>query len=424
MAQTKSLRSKSRVVKRNAGASRGSKGSAFKRGPRTSRNLKDMDTTFLVLLGVLVIFGLIALSSASSVIGYQLHDGDTYWYLKHQLLYGGLIGGVAFFVMSKIDYHYWRQHAFSIAVVSIILLLAVFTPLGFEALGARRWIAIGGFTFQPSEVVKLSFLIYLAAWLEKQGRQVHDTHYGFSPFMMMLGALVLLIAIAQKDLGTTIVIAVISIVMYFIAGAPWKHLGAIFVGGVAAFFVLIKIAPYRAARLTTFLNPELDPQGIGYHINQALLAVGSGGFFGLGLGRSRQKFNYLPEVVTDSIYAIIAEELGFVVAFGLILLFLALTLQALRIAKGAPDAFGKYMAVGIATWIGFQAFVNIGAMLSLLPLTGITLPFISYGSTSMIMLMAAAGLLASISRFSTVSSGNSSKKKSTNGSRRVSRARA
>lgn len=408
MAEAKALRAKSRVVKRNTNNNRtvrqGSKKSVFSRGPKTGRSFKDIDRTLLILMGVLVVFGFTMLSSASSVIGYQ-EQGDSYYFLKHQMLYGGLLGGVAFFVMSKIDYHYWRQYAFPIAVGTIILLLAVFIPgIGIELLGAKRWIAIGGFNFQPSEVVKLSFLIYLAAWLEKQGKEVHSTHYGFSPFMMMLGALVLLIAVAQRDLGTTIVIAVISIVVYFVAGAPWKHLGAIFLGGIVAFFALIKIAPYRAARLTVFLNPEIDPQGIGYHINQALLAVGSGGFFGLGLGRSRQKFNYLPEVITDSIYAVIAEEMGFIIAFGVILIFLAITVQAFRIARGAPDAFGKYIAVGVATWIGFQAFVNIGAMLSLLPLTGITLPFISYGSTSMIMLFAATGLLASVSRFSTVPS--------------------
>jgi cell division protein FtsW (lipid II flippase) len=158
-----------------------------------------------------------------------------------------------------------------------------------------------------------------------------------------------------------IVIAVISIVVYFVAGAPWKHLAWLGIGGVAAFFALIKVAPYRAARLTVFLNPEIDPQGIGYHINQAILAIGSGGFFGVGLGHSLQKFGYLPEAATDSIFSIIAEELGFMFAAGVVLLFLAFTLQSFRIAKRAPDQFGRLLATGIATWIGFQAFVNIGA---------------------------------------------------------------
>lgn len=367
-------------------------------GTKATASQRPVDITLLVLLAAIIIFGLIMLSSASSVLSYQTH-GDSFYYLKHQILYGVILGGLAFYVLSKIDYHYWRKYAFPIAVVTMVLLFAVFIPgLGVELLGAKRWINLGGFYFQPSEVVKLTFLIYLAAWLEKRGKDVEDMSYGLISFLVMLGALVLLIAVAQRDLGTTIVIAVISVVMYFIAGAPWKHLGLIFIGGIAAIFALIKVAPYRAARLSVFLNPELDPQGIGYHINQSLLAIGSGGFFGLGLGHSRQKFNYLPEVATDSIYAVIAEELGFIFAIGVVILFLAFTLKALQIAKQSPDQFGKLLAVGIAVWIGFQAFVNIGAMLSLLPLTGITLPFISYGSSSMIMLLAATGILANISR--------------------------
>lgn len=338
------------------------------------------------------------LSSASSVLAYQ-NFGDSYYYVKHQIGYGLLLGGIAFYVMSKIDYHYWRRYAFSIAVGTLVLLLLVFIPgVGVELLGAKRWINIGGFFFQPSEVVKLSFLIYLAAWLEKRGKELHDVHFGFLSFGIMLGVLVLLIAVAQKDLGTTVVIAVISLVTYFVGGAPLKHIAGIIGAGIVAFFGLVAIAPYRAARLTVFLNPDADPQGIGYHISQALLAIGSGGFFGVGLGHSLQKFNYLPEVTTDSIFAIIAEEMGFLFAGAVILLFLLFVFQAIKIAKGAQDQFGKLLAVGIATWIGFQAFVNIGAMLSVLPLTGIPLPFISYGSSSMITLLAATGLLANISR--------------------------
>ncbi len=357
-----------------------------------------MDPTLIILLLVIILFGLIMLSSASSVLGYQTF-GDSYYYLKHQLLYGVLLGGIAFYVMSTVDYHYWRQHAFPILAGTMVLLFAVFIPgIGQELLGAKRWISIGGFFFQPSEVVKLTFLIYLAAWLQKRGKEVEHVSYGFASFVIMLGFLVLMIAVAQKDLGTTIVISVISVVVYFVAGAPWKHLASIFFGGVVAVLALIKIAPYRAARLTVFLNPEVDPQGIGYHVNQALLAIGSGGFFGLGLGHSRQKFNYLPEVATDSIFAVIAEELGFLFAVLVVVLFVAFTMRALHIAKHAPDQFGRLLAVGIATWIGFQAVVNVSAMLSLLPLTGIPLPFISYGSSSLITLLAATGILANISR--------------------------
>lgn len=363
-----------------------------------NRSAGPMDPTLIILLVVIIVFGLIMLSSASSVLGYQTF-GDSYYYLKHQLLYGVLLGGIAFYVLSTVDYHYWRQHAFPILVGTMVLLFAVFLPgIGQELLGAKRWINIGGFFFQPSEVVKLTFLIYLAAWLQKRGKEVEHVSYGFASFVIMLGFLVLMIAVAQKDLGTTVVISVISVVVYFVAGAPWKHLASIFVGGLVAVLALIKIAPYRAARLTVFLNPEVDPQGIGYHVNQALLAIGSGGFFGVGLGHSRQKFNYLPEVATDSIFAVIAEELGFLFAAMVVVLFVAFTIRALTIAKHAPDQFGRLLAVGIATWIGFQAVVNVSAMLGLLPLTGIPLPFISYGSSSFITLLAASGILANISR--------------------------
>lgn len=365
---------------------------------RHGLSLGQPDWTLLALLGAIIIFGLIMLSSASSVLSYQKF-GDSYYYLKHQIIYGLGLGAIAFYTLGTIDYHYWRQNAFVILVGTAILLFLVFIPgIGVELLGAKRWISLGGFFFQPSEVVKLTFLIYLAAWLEKRGKEVADVTYGFISFLLMLAFLMAMIAIAQKDLGTTIVISVISIIVYFVAGAPWKHMGLIFGSGAIALLALIKIAPYRAARWTVFLNPEVDPQGIGYHINQALLAIGSGGFFGLGLGHSRQKFNYLPEVATDSIFAIVAEELGFVFAIGVVLLFLMFIWRALRIAQHAPDQYGRLLAVGIAVWIGFQAFVNIGAMLALLPLTGIPLPFISYGSSSLITLLAAVGILMNISR--------------------------
>lgn len=352
----------------------------------------------LIILALLLIFGLIMLSSASSVVAFQNFD-DPYYYLKHQLLYGVLLGGVVFFALSRIDYTYWRKMAFPLMVVSLVLLVLVFIPgIGTELLGAKRWISVGGIFFQPSEIVKLTFLFYLAAWLETRGHQVKEMSAGLTSFLVMLGALVAIIAIAQKDLGTTIVLTVIALSVYFVAGAPWKHMGIIAGVGAIMLTILIKLFPFRAERLTVFLNPELDPQGIGYHINQALLAIGSGGLFGLGLGHSRQKFNYLPEAATDSIFAVIGEELGFFFSVMLIILFLAFVLEGLRIARNSPDAFGKYLAVGITSWIGFQALINIAAMLSLVPLTGIPLPFISYGSSSLITTLAAVGILAAVSK--------------------------
>lgn len=352
----------------------------------------------LIILALLMIFGLIMLSSASSVVSFQNFD-DPYYYVKHQILFGVLLGVIVFFVLSRIDYTYWKKVAFPLMVASTILLLLVFIPgIGTELLGAKRWIHVGGVFFQPSEIVKLTFLFYLAAWLESRAHQVKEVTSGLASFLVMLGILVVIIAIAQKDLGTTIVISVIAFSVYFVAGAPWKHLASIGALGAIVLGILIKLFPFRAERLTVFLNPELDPQGIGYHINQALLAIGSGGWFGLGLGHSRQKFNYLPEAATDSIFAVIAEELGFVFSILLIILFLALILEGLRIARNSPDAFGKYVAVGITAWIGFQAFINIAAMLSLVPLTGIPLPFVSYGSSSLITMLAASGILAAISK--------------------------
>lgn len=352
----------------------------------------------LIILALLLIFGLIMLSSASSVIAFQNFD-DPYYYLKHQLLYGVLLGGLVFFALSRIDYTYWKKIAFPLMIISLILLLLVFVPgIGTELLGAKRWIHVGGIFFQPSEMVKLTFLFYLAAWLETRGHQVKEMSAGLTSFLVMLGALVAIIAVAQKDLGTTIVLTVIALSVYFVAGAPWKHMGIIAGLGAIMLTILIKLFPFRAERLTVFLNPELDPQGIGYHINQALLAIGSGGMFGLGLGHSRQKFNYLPEAATDSIFAVIGEELGFFFSVMLIVLFLAFVLEGLRIARNSPDPFGKYLAVGITSWIGFQALINISAMLSLVPLTGIPLPFISYGSSSLITTLAAVGILAAVSK--------------------------
>lgn len=363
--------------------------------------------TLLGLIMITLAFGLVMLSSASSVAGFEKFD-DPYYFVKRQLLYGVLLGLPAMWALSRIDYHIWKKIAFPLIIINVILLVMVVVPgVGAEFLGARRWINLGGILFQPSELVKLTFLLYLGLWLESRQRSkaIHDVSTGFAPFMTMIGFLVLMIAGVQKDLGTMVVIAVIAVVAYYVAGAPWKHLAVIFAAGTSVLLFLVRILPifipsfeYRAQRLTVFLNPDLDPLGVGFHINQALLAIGSGGLFGVGLGHSRQKFNYLPEVSTDSIFAVVAEEMGFIIAVSLVALYLGIMWQGIQVAKAAPDYFGKIVAAGIVTWITFQAVVNIMAMLSLLPLTGIPLPFVSYGSTSMATLLASVGILINISR--------------------------
>jgi cell division protein FtsW len=211
----------------------------------------------------------------------------------------------------------------------------------------------------------------------------------------------MLLMILQPDIGTMSIIAAMSLVVYFVAGAPLAYIGGLIAMGIGALGMLIGLAPYRAARFTTFLNPELDPQGIGYHINQALLAIGSGGLFGLGYGHSRQKFQFLPEVSGDSIFAVTAEELGFFLSVLVLVLFLAFLWRTIQIANGAPDKFGRYVSIGIGAWIVVQAFVNIGSMVALMPITGVPLPFISYGGTSLAISMAAVGVVLNISKYST-----------------------
>ncbi|MBU1178475.1 putative lipid II flippase FtsW [Patescibacteria group bacterium] len=362
------------------------------------------DYFLVITIIALMVIGLVMLSSASAVVSYE-NFGNNHYYLVHQLFYGVLFGLMAMIITSRIHYHFWKKLAAILLGVTLVLLLAVFLPgIGLEYGGARRWISLGTATMQPTEIVKLTFILYLATWLEKRQKGIRDWKYGFLPFVTVLGIIGFLIML-QPDLGTMSVIIVAAIMVYFIAGARWRHLAAIGGTGIILFCILIKAAPYRMARFTVFLNPEIDPQGIGYQINQALLAVGSGGLFGRGLGKSIQKYNYLPEATGDSIFAVMAEELGFIRILIIIGLFVFLAIRGFVISKKAPDLFGKLVATGIITWIAFQAFVNIAAMVALVPLTGIPLPFISYGGTAVLFTLAAVGILINVSQYTRVAPG-------------------
>jgi cell division protein FtsW len=355
------------------------------------------DYALMMIIAAILIFGLVMLASASSFISFEKFK-DSNYLLKHQLLYGLLIGLAGLLITSKIDYHIWKKFAFPLLTLNILLLLAVFIPgIGYGYGGARRWIQIGSTLLQPTEVLKLTFVFYLSTLFAKNIEGIKDPNYGLIPFLVILGALAALIMM-QPDMGTMVIIIIIALCIYFVAGAPWKHLLWFFLGAAGLIFILIKIAPYRTARLTVFLNPALDPQGIGYHINQALLAIGSGGLFGLGLGQSRQKLLYLPEATGDSIFAIIAEEVGFLFAVALIILFIALMYRGYRLARQAPDHFGRLLTTGIISWFVFQAFINIAAMVTLIPLTGIPLPFVSYGSSALATCLIASGILINISK--------------------------
>ena len=360
-----------------------------------------IDYIFLAVVAAIILFGLIMLLSASAPSGYQQFS-DSYYFVKHQFIFGFIPGLAGLFLFSRIPYTFWQKHAWNLLIISLILLVLVFIPGLSAGIGsAHSWINVGGvFSVQPSEIVKLTFLFYLAAWLgQRDQRGMSDVNSSFIPFLLVLGSIMLLM-ILQPDIGTMSIIAAMSLVVYFVAGAPITYIIGLVVAGFGALGLLITAAPYRAARFTTFLHPEMDPQGIGYHINQALLALGSGGFFGLGYGRSRQKFQYLPEVSGDSIFAIIGEEMGFLIAVVTVGLFLLFLWKIVEIAKRAPDKFAKYVVVGIGAWIVIQAFVNIGSMVALMPITGVPLPFISYGGTSLAISMTAIGVVLNISKYS------------------------
>jgi len=356
-----------------------------------------VDYVFLGLTAAIVVLGLVFLTSASSVIAFQKW-GDSYHLIKRQLLFGLLPGFVLAFVLARVPYERLRRLALPALVCSFALLVLVFLPgLGASYGGARRWLRLGAFLLQPAELVKLGFLVYLAAWLERLGPEVRSFTRGFVPFVLTLGAVLSLIVL-QPDIGTMTVVAVSSVVVFFVAGSRASHLALFALGGGALLWLVLTFAPYRAQRLTVFLHPELDPQGIGYHVNQALLAVGSGGWFGVGLGYSRQKYAYLPEVTSDSVFAIMAEEIGFVFTFGFLVLVAAFLFRGFRIAARAPDPFGRYLATGIVVWLGWQTCINVASMLSLLPLTGVPLPFVSAGGTALATSLAGIGILLSISR--------------------------
>lgn len=354
----------------------------------------------LLLLSIvgLTLFGFVMVTSASAVVAEKYWD-DAYYFAKRQVLYGGIVGLIMFLVGYFTAYKMWRHLALAGLLLSLGLLILVFVPgLQVASGGAARWIGFGPITIQPTELTKLTFIIYLAALLEKKGAAVRDFRTGVLPFLIIIGIICVLI-ILQPDIGTLFTITAIALTMVYAAGFRLRHLLVILLGGASVFAVLINTARYRLERIMVYLHPELDPQGIGYQINQALLAVGTGGLWGLGLGRSRQKYYYLPEPAGDSIFAIIAEELGLIRAGTILLVFAFIGWRGMGIARQAPDAFGRLLAVGITAWLVVQAGINVGAILGVLPLTGIPLPFISYGGSALATALFASGILLNISKY-------------------------
>ncbi len=363
------------------------------------KNFKKNKPDYWLALGIfaLVIFGLIAIYSVSKYYSLQITDGATdKYYLAKQVKWVA-IGIVVWLIFQAIDYRFWQKNTKFMLFATLFFLVL---PLLFGHENERsstRWISIAGQQFQPSELAKLSLMFYLSGWFSNQDIKNISRSKSLPFFIFM--AIVSILMLLQKDFGTLSVMLGISAAMYIIAGASYINL---FAGaGMAGllFWIAIKLEPYRLQRFTTFLNPESDSMGSGYHIRNALIAIGSGGLWGMGFGQSKQKYLYLPEAHTDSIFAIICEELGFLRASLVILMFGFVGVRGYRVAKNAPDMYSSLLATGITTWIIWQAFVNIGAMLSIVPLTGMPLPFVSYGGSSLLILLAAAGILINISKF-------------------------
>lgn len=361
----------------------------------SERQWHEPDYWLITILLTLVMFGTVMVFSASFAIGVQQAGGSGYYFLIRQLIWVA-VGLTGMAVTYSVDYHVWRRLSL-LGMVVVLGLLTVVVVLGAEVWGARRWIPLGPVSFQPSEIAKLALVIYLADWLGQKGAKIRKWSYGLVPFTIVLGLLIGLVML-QPDLGTSALLAAIGISMFLVAGADLFQLSLLMGAGTVAMLVMALGASYRRARIMIFLNPDADPRNLGYQLQQARLGLGSGGIFGLGLGASRQKFSWLPAAQNDAIFAVIGEELGLVGCTFVLLLFLALAWRGYRVAKRAPDTFGALVAVGITTWIIFQAAINIGGITTTIPFTGIPLPFISYGGTALAVSLTAMGILLNISR--------------------------
>ncbi len=355
------------------------------------------DRPLVFLIAILVVGG--AMIFASAAFG-LLARGATHMssvVFSHLVLGIGL-GLVALLIGAFIDYRVWRPYAPYIFGLTVLATAAVFLPhIGFEHGGGRRWIVIAGTSFQPSEALKFGSILMAAAYFSLIRAKVTSLTYGLGGFLAIL-ALPVILLVLQPDLGTLGVICFSLFAIFFAAGASWKQLGAIVCIGLIALGSLVALRPYVRERVMTFINPAMGQHDESYQIRQSLIAVGSGGFAGRGFGQGIQKFTYLPEPMGDSIFAVAAEEMGFIGSVVIVLLFAAFALRGYSVAARAPDLFGSLLAVGLSTYLAAEAFINIAAMLGLLPLTGVPLTFVSQGGSAMLASLASAGVLLNISR--------------------------
>lgn len=358
----------------------------------------SFDRPFLVITGMLVVMGFFIFSSAS--LGLLARDGAQFSNVAFsQLVLGIFMGGVSLVVFVNTNYRALKRFALPLFIAATVITLLVFIPgLGFEYGGATRWISLGALSFQPAEFLKLGFVVYLAAWLSRTRARLSKPMHGIIPLIILL-AITGGILLAQPDTGTLMVIVAAALGMYVAAGARWRDIVVLGGLGVAAMGILAYLRPYVKDRLVAFFDPSVDPLGVSYQIQQSLIAVGSGELFGRGFGQSVQKFDYLPEPIGDSIFAVAAEEFGFVGALVLISLFLALAFRGFRIAARAPDYFGGLVVVGLVILIVAQSFINIASMVGVLPLTGLPLLFVSHGGSALLFALLEIGIILNISRY-------------------------
>lgn len=358
--------------------------------------IRNIRINLFTVTVILICVGIVMIYSASNIYAWEKYK-DEFFFLKRHVSFV-LIGTMLMFLVMSFDYRKLRRYSKPLLFISFLLLLAVLIPgLGREVAGARRWFRFKFLSFQPSELANLAVIIYTADFVSRKGNIVTTFRRGFIPPVIILGLAVLFI-LAQPDLGTAVALGVVVMIMLFVAGLRFSYLLSLVLLSLPVLYMLIFSVPYRRMRILGFLNPYLDPKGIGFQIIQSQIALGSGGLFGVGIGQSKQKLFYLPAAHTDFIFSIIGEELGFIGTVGIIVLFMIFIQQALKIIKNAPDNFGYFLSLGLVLMICFEAVINIGVSCGILPTKGLPLPFISYGGSSFIFDMISVGILMNISR--------------------------
>lgn len=358
---------------------------------------KRVDRSFLLISIILIVVGFFIFSSASLAL--LAKESSNYSSIAFsQTVFGLFLGTIVMIIASRLDSQIWKKSAFWLLLIAIILNILVLVPgIGFEHAGARRWIKLGAVSFQTSEMLKLAFIIYFAAWVAGVKEKMKTFYWGFLP-LLVLFAISAMLLLKQPDTDNLILIIIAGVAMFISAGGKWRYVFLVLLAAILGLALLAFMRPYIMQRITTFLNPQTDIQGASYQVQQSLIAVGSGGLFGRGFGQSVQKFTYLPEPVGDSIFAVAAEEFGFVGSVFLLVMFVLFATRGIKIASETSGVFGRLTVVGIVIMITSQAFVNIGAMLGVIPLSGITLPFVSHGGTSLFFTLLEVGIVLSISR--------------------------